>query len=279
MPIEVSDIETSVDTTSNDGSGGGAPAPAETPAVGQSDGSEGTSIVGAMRRIAEGEARRIRTFDIGVVTSVFPHASAGDDENYYCSVRLRDSDSDELRNVPVLTSHIGFAHVPNIGDLVLVGYVGGSVNSPVIVGSLYNDGQRPPVNKAGEVVYESPDGADSSGDLRRIYLKFPSGMEITITDKAAKLAYRDTKVELTTDGDISLGTENKFAVRGEGASGSVTVESKSADVTVKSAGNLSIECTGQMKLKAASISVESDATTDIKAGATMNIRGSLVNIN
>jgi uncharacterized protein involved in type VI secretion and phage assembly len=196
----------------------------------------------------------------------------------------------------VLTTHIGLAHIPNIGDLVLIGYVGGNVNSPVIMGSLYNDEQRPPVNKAGETVYESPDAEDSSGDLRRVYLKFPNGMEITVTDKMAKLAYRDTKIHLTTEGNMFIGTEDKFVFTGYGDSGdlkvggsgnvslfsenqSVTVESKSADVTIKAAAGINIECSGEMKLKAASIKIESDATTDIKAGATLNIKGSLVNIN
>ncbi|OPY29997.1 MAG: Phage-related baseplate assembly protein [Methanocella sp. PtaU1.Bin125] len=273
-------------------------------ATGQSDGSEGLSMVGAMKKIAESETKKLRTFDLGLVTSVFPHASASDNENYYCSVKLRDSDADELRNVPIMTSHIGLAYVPNIGDLVLIGYIGGNVNSPVVLGSLYNDEQRPPVNKAGEIVYESPDSEDSSGSLRRVHLKFPSGMEITITDKEASIKHKDTSIHMTTEGNMYIGTEKKFAFTGYGDSGNlkvggsgdvklfsekqkVVVESKSADVVIKAAAGLSIQCGGELKLKAATITIKSDANTEITAGANMSvkggavteIKGSLVNIN
>lgn len=293
MPVEIRELEITPGQTGGD-----------TTQTGQSDGSENTTLVGTMRRIAETEVRKVHTFDLGVVTSIFPHESESDDHNYYCSIRLRDSDSDELRNVPVMTSHIGIVYTPNIGDLVLVGYIGGNVNSPVVIGSLYNDQQRPPVNKAGEIVYESPDSEDSSGGTRRVFFKFPNGMEITITDKAAKIKHKDTSIHMTTEGNMFIGTEEKFAITGYGDTGDlktggygdvklfsekqkVTVEAKSADVEIKAAAGISISCGGELKLKAATITIESDANTEIKAGANMSvkggavteIKGSIVNIN
>lgn len=290
MPVNINEIEVT-EPAGNDNSGSGT-----SRATGQSDGSENMSLVGAMRRIAETEARKVKAFDLGEVTSVFPHASSADTENYYCSVRLRDSDTDELRNVPIMTSHIGLVYVPNIGDLVIIGYIGGNINSPVVIGSLYNDEQRPPVNKAGEIVYESPDSEDSSGGTRRVYLKFPNGMEITITDKEAKVKHKDTSIHLTTEGNMFIGTENKFAFVGYGDTGNlkiggdgetklfsekqkVIIESKSAEVVIKAATGLTIETSGTLKLKGTNVEIESDATTKVQGGALTEIKGPTVKIN
>ena len=47
------------------------------------------SIIGVMQRVAEHEARKIYTTELGVVTALFPRASESAKENYQCSVRLR----------------------------------------------------------------------------------------------------------------------------------------------------------------------------------------------
>ncbi len=128
------------------------------------------SAVGAIKKIAEEEVKKQRSLELAEVTSIYPHSDSSDNDNYDCDVKIKNG-GNELRKVPIVTSHIGFTHIPNIGDLVLIGYIGGSVNSPVIIGSLYNDDQRPPVNDAGEIVYESPDPGNSG--LRRLLYKVP----------------------------------------------------------------------------------------------------------
>jgi phage baseplate assembly protein gpV len=263
--------------------------------TGQSGGGEDITLVGAMRRIAESETRKVRTFDLGIVTSIFPHESESDDQNYYCSVRLRDSDSEELRNVPILTRHIGMVHVPNVGDLVMIGYIGGNVNSPVVMGSLYNDEQRPPVNKAGEIVYESPDSEDSSGDIRRVYLKTPSGIEVKIGDKTVSVHIEksDTALVMKDTGEVWFGTEGKctiwydpqarqFVVTGYGdytffsGKDKTTLESREGALEVKAAQNMTIQCGGDLTIKAANIKLESTANTDVKAGVNATVSGKAV---
>jgi phage baseplate assembly protein gpV len=57
-------------------------------------------------------------------------------------------------------------------------------------------------------------------------------------------------------------------------------DEKGNKLTVNSdSGAMSIEAVGQLKIKAASITIEATSTIEIKASATMTIRGSLVNIN
>src|SRR5262245_20890876 len=117
------------------------------------------SIVGVMQKVAAHEVRRIYTTELGEVTAVFPHAAEGDTDNYQCSVKLKnkqqpDGQDFELTRVPVATQHLGLVNIPNVGDLVLVSFIGGNLNAPVIIGRLYNDQDLPPLNNEKEVLLQ-----------------------------------------------------------------------------------------------------------------------------
>jgi len=157
------------------------------------------SIVAIMKKVAEHEARKLSTLELGVVTSVFPHASDSDKDNYQCSVRLKhrkqpDGSDFELRKVPVATSHIGLANIPNVGDLVVLGFLNGDINAPIILGRLYNDEDVPPKNDVGQMVLE--------------------GVEtVTLTTK------KGTKIEIDKDGNVIIEAKGDVTITG----GEVTI--------------------------------------------------------
>lgn len=119
-----------------------------------------SDLVTILRAIVREELRSLRLGDIGVVVSAFPHAD-GDAHNYECSVKLREGGL-ELRRVPMATPHIGMVSAPNVGDLVLLSYVGGDPNRPIVVGRLYSDKENPPVHEKDELRMESPLGGKTS---------------------------------------------------------------------------------------------------------------------
>ena len=82
-------------------------------------------------------------------------AADGDNDNYGCDVRLKNSGL-LLKRVPIATGHIGTAAIPNIGDLVLLAFDKGDVNQPIVIGRLYNDEDRPPLNNPDEVIFRLP---------------------------------------------------------------------------------------------------------------------------
>src|SRR5438552_1540951 len=90
-----------------------------------------------IQHIIQEELRQIRTAELAVVQEQHPHASESDTDNYACSVRLRNSGI-VLKQVPIATSRIGSVSIPSTGDLVLVQFIGGDINAPVITGSFYN---------------------------------------------------------------------------------------------------------------------------------------------
>lgn len=212
-----------------------------------------TLLLETIQRIVREELARQRTAELAVVQEQHPHATDGDDDNYACTVVLRDSGL-VLRRVPVATQTIGAASIPAVGELVLVAFVGGDLNAPVIVGRLYNDEDRPPVNGDGRAVLHLPLGAADgeavhlelhSGDRRELALTLGSGLALTLRDD-------DPVVELIVDGGKAT-----LAVDRDGA------------VRLETGGDLSIQA-GKIEIGGSEITVEASGTLDLK-GATINL--------
>lgn len=200
------------------------------------------SIIDIIRQVVRQEMRNLYTAEIGEVTAVFPHAAASDKDNYQCSVKLKNKKQDdgsdfELRRVPVTTPHIGQVNIPNVGDLVLLAFVGGNINAPVITGRLYNDADQPPVNQAGEFILQHNLQNGSS-------LKIDGSGVLTLTSQQGK------SVATVEDNNVLLETSNG-QVKISLDSGGVTIDAASNNVTVKSSGgNITIgdASTGQVKV-------------------------------
>src|SRR6266567_3506462 len=140
--------------------------------------------------------RSVRIMEIGVVTSIFPHSNQHDKDNYECNVKLKNKDL-ELRRVPLATQGMGMTYAPRVNDLVLVGFVEGDVNSPIVLGRLYNDEDRPPLNRDGELVFIPPYRKDP--ERRRIHMEMPGGMILTVTDEEVKVHAGKTVVKVKVD--------------------------------------------------------------------------------
>ena len=209
------------------------------------------SIVGVMKKVAQQEAQRIHTTELGVVTAVFPHADDGDKDNYQCSVRLKnrkqpDGADFELRQVPVATPYIGLAAIPNVGDLVLISFIGGDINAPVIIGRLYNDEDRPPANKSKEFLLQHTIKEGGS-------IKLDEDGRIIVTSK-------NQKNVLTVEDDKMSVVNEKFSLVIDVSGEKISIASdKDLELTAPkgkftvSANEVEITASAAMKLKGATI--------------------------
>jgi uncharacterized protein involved in type VI secretion and phage assembly len=200
-----------------------------------------------VQRIVQEELGSIRTAELAIVQEQHPHADGSDKDNYACTVMLRDSGI-VLEQVPVATSRIGCASIPAVEELVLVQFVGGDINAPIITGRLYNDEDRPPANDDGQAITHLPLGAEDddavhielhSGEKRELVFKLGSGVEVNVRDD-------DPVVELKVDG------------------GKLTLQ-------VDRDGTVALESQGNVELKGNEISIE--------AQSQLNLKGGTVNIN
>lgn len=155
-----------------------------------------SDLVDIIRAIVRDELQTLRLGDLGVVTSTFAHAE-GDEHNHECNVKLRESDL-ELRKVPISTPHIGMVSMPRVGDLVLLSYVGGDPNRPIVIGRLYSDRANPPVHEDDEFVLEAPYAAKTSIKIdRQQSVIITTGTNIVTIEK-------DGVIEVSGAGDLDI---------------------------------------------------------------------------
>ena len=207
-----------------------------------------------IQRIVQEELSRQQTAELAVVQENHPHADGGDTDNYACTVVLRNTGL-VLRQVPVATPRIGQVSIPSVGDLVLVQFVGGDLNAPIITGSLYSDSARPPVSQPQQAIWHlPPDAAEddalrvafSGEDPKEITLSLGSALKITLLDddpvvsidvdggKAAIAIDRDGAVTITSQGDVAFEGNN---------------------VSIKAQANLNLEAQGETVIKGATVNI------------------------
>jgi uncharacterized protein involved in type VI secretion and phage assembly len=181
------------------------------------------------------------------------------DEEGLCRVKVSYPWHDKPREsywarltMPMAGKERGLVFIPEVGDEVVVGFEREDLRFPYVLGALWNGKDKPPL--------ANDDGKNDKRILqsrKKHYLLFDDGAQGVVEllhEKGRKIVFDD----------------NGFAVQDERGN-VVKVDSNS--------GAMTIEATGQLKIKAATISVQATGTLELQAGATMTIRGSLVNIN
>ena len=152
----------------------------------------------------------------------------------------------------------GLTYRPAVGDEVVVGFLHSDPRYPIILGGLHSSG-RPAPFPPTEDNYET--GYVSRGGLRLVFddedesalLETPSGDSLQLTGKDGTIAIKDqngNKIELSASG-----------------------------ITIESASDLTLKATGSVKVDGTSVEIKSSATGKFEAGATLTLKGSLVQIN
>lgn len=210
------------------------------------------SVFYDLRRLVREEVARLQLPELAVVQEQHPHASAGDDDNYACSVRLRETGI-VLERVPVATARVGLAAIPRVGDLVLVQYLGGNINAPVITGSFYNDQDRPPVNEDGQAVVNLP--ADSEDGVR---------LEVNSTTS--------TSTRLTIGSALALDLQDDDPVV------HIDVGGGSAELIIDSDGTVTIRSGRALKLEGGEVEIKGTAIK-VDADGELTLKGAIINLN
>jgi len=201
-----------------------------------------SGIVPALQAVVRDELATQRSAELGVVTQVYTNEGGSGDTNLAVNIRIRGS-ALELQHVPVAVGRLGLSSVPRVGDVAVLVFVGGDLNSPVVLGFLYDEQTRPPDGKASEIVYKVPD--DAAEDDRRIEVQLPSGNTLTLQDKKLTVTMGGTTLTVEADGAITLDAAGDLKLK---AGGSVSIEA-GTDATLKAGTAASIEGGTEAKLK------------------------------
>lgn len=237
-----------------------------------------STIVETIQAIIHQELRSVRVADQGVVEEVYPHRGSSDKDNYGCDVRLKNSGL-LLKRVPIATGHIGTAAIPNVGDLVLVTYDKGDVNQPIVIGRLYNDKDRPPLNDTDEVIFRLPLAEADDKTIkaairnhqdknppRELSVEMPPKITLHIDDGVVHATAGKTEMKL----DQTNQTGGTVTVL---AGGTKIVMNQDGDVTIEAKGALTLKANQDVSIEGMNIKLKSTAKTSIEAGSSAEIKG------
>ena len=216
-----------------------------------------TTVIPTLRAIIREELTRYRMPELGVVSSVFAKEDDSGDGNHQVNVTLRGSGL-ELQRVSVAVGRAGWSALPRTGDLVVVAFLDGDLNSAVVLGTIYDNTLRPPKAAPLDVVYQPPDDEDSS--VRRLHLEMPGGCTITYGDDKLSVTSGGTEVVVEKDGDVSIKS-----------AGNVKIESQ-GDISLEAGGKLTMKAQQDASLAGMSTTVEGQGSATVK-GPTVALNG------
>lgn len=179
-----------------------------------------TDPIDIIRAVVRDELRSLRLGDLAVVTSIFPHSGEDDGNNHECTVKLRESGL-ELRRVPIATPHIGMVSAPQIGDLVMVSYLGGDASRAVITGRLHSEKVNPPLHEEGELhLFARPEGVTS-------YVIDKEESCVITAGKTLIRILKDGNLEITGEADLQIEAKGNISI-------------KCSDFTLDASGNVDL---------------------------------------
>lgn len=219
-----------------------------------------SQIIDIIRCVVQQELARTRTSLLGVVTAIFAHEAKDDSNNYEASVRFKHEDW-ELARIPIAIDHTGAASLPAVGDLVLVQFIDGDLNQPVITGRFYHEDNRPPLHKAGEVMFEQRYGDKNNPKLNQ--LRFGADGAIYLqqnvlnpTDNSAALA----TIKIDADGSLHIQQDTKQGEDSSKIKAAIVID-KDGNITLNADEKVVVKLTNNsnLEIKCQTLKVTGDA--------------------
>lgn len=213
---------------------------------------------------------------VGIVTDIEDPEKLG-----RIKVKLLNRDTSEYETdfvriaTPMTGQQWGMFFFPEIGDEVLVTFSDGDIHRPYVIGSLWNQNYKPPVEiqekkntvrkiktKHGhEIIFTDEDDKDS------IEIKTPKKLTIFMEDEKELISIKDK------DGKNLLKIDAKNGVVQVMAEKKIQIQSGNSTMELDGEGNrVSIESTQSLHLKSQQISIEAKSMLDLKASSNMNIK-------
>lgn len=211
-----------------------------------------SALYESIARIARHEANGRAVAGIGRVTEIFE----GSQQDHAVTVAMRDTGL-VLPNVPVAVGVMGYAAIPAVDELVVVAFMDGDFNAPVVVGRLYHPDQAPPMHKDGQIVLHVP-----SSDPQ---------IKLDVESKTPKinLAMGDVQVEILED-TLTV-TVGDATIRALSSGGRIDIEVGDASIVMKKNGDIA--------LKGKDIKLQGSGNVEIAASAKLKLSGAQVEVN
>ena len=161
---------------------------------------------------------------------------------------------------------------PEVGDTVVVGFLGGDDRAPVVLGTIW------------EAEVELPEGAvDKDNKFKRFRSR--EGSMITFTDESGK-----EQIETVTPGELSITLADEpqtITLKDSGGSNQMVINAKDGKLTLDAEKNITLTCGncsiemdgngGTITIKADNVKINASSAAEFK-GMTTDIKGSTTNV-
>ncbi|TMP45152.1 type VI secretion system tip protein VgrG [Pseudoalteromonas citrea] len=195
-------------------------------------------------------------------------------------------------------SNAGMQFIPRIGDEVLVDFINGDIDQPIVIGSVYNSGVQPPYAQKDATQSSIKTGLaedtgheicfdDKKGE-EKLSISSGKDLDITVTNNATTLVNAEDvltikKSQKTTieESQTVAVTKNyslkadKIAIEGESE---IELKVGSNKITISSSGikieasNIELKSSQDTKISALNLTTSSSASTKISATANVDIK-------
>ncbi|KEQ12248.1 type VI secretion system Vgr family protein [Endozoicomonas numazuensis] len=192
----------------------------------------------------------------------------------------------------------GASFVPRVGQEVVVEYLSGNPDRPIVTGALYNSDNIGPGYSKTQSGFKSQFEGSKFNELRlddkkgseEIYFEAGKDWNVVVHNDNVETIERHQDVTVTENRSVTVknGNETKDigGTQTTTAKSDITIESKtkitlkvgSSSITIDPNG-ITLKGTMINSKSSANTKVEAGAMMDIKASALLNIKGSLVKIN
>lgn len=242
------------------------------------------------------QERTSGSFVMGTVT-------ANNDDDHKGLVKVSFTGWNKDKNIyewiPVLTSYAGKEHgiyiQPEIGDIVIVGFVGPGMKTPFVMGSLFNS-QSTMLTQSAEKTnvnrnFKTKGGISVSfsdeADKQSVTILTPKSLSIVMEDEKETIAIQDkagsNKVFIDCkNGEMSFVAKSKISLTAGSSSltldgGTTTLKGDKCEVSGSQTATISGSQT--TKVSGGSLTLEGTQTAKLSSSGPAQIAGALVQIN
>lgn len=190
--------------------------------------------------------------------------------------------------VPVIQSiasnGYGSVIMPQVGDIVVVGFIYGRIENGIVLGCIYHGKNKPPlaVNDKNNIIQLKTKNntlleLDDTENKQKITLKTKKGLTVEIDEEKETilLSDKDKKNSVKLDakgGSLQLTGEKKVVIKG--GNDSIKIEDGKGFSFSTSGGDFKADCNNFQSKAKANVKLEGNANVELKGNAKVAIESS-----
>ena len=185
---------------------------------------------------------------------------------------------------------------PQVGDLVVMGYLENDPHRPIVLGGFWCSESKPPLavkdGKAEDYCLKTPNKVamdiHDEDKKQKLTITMPSGNVIELDDDKNTVTTKnksgDTSMLMKMkDGEIELKAKNKITI--SAGSASIVLE-KNGNITIKGSGDITIDgkgisgkAKGTLALQGLDASMKATKDLNLNSSGTATVKGTLLKLN